>query len=272
MPVDMLLSKFKKRIGELYPENVPFVRQGRYDEGITNLSLPPYRAIFDSLCTMKHAEGYLLPSFADFRDAFARTLMTNGRFAKDLSRLYEDPKTCTRPTEGFLYRLCSRYEDGMAHLQLYCALVMAYEDVRRIGMVVMDVRMDFKLKTDLLVTLPRPDGMVCVRVDIGQGQPKLLASREAVEAQRKGDAAGSSHWANPVLNMPTAYVERSGETLREWRGLRFFVPSAVDRLIADIDTFAAISEEGRPSYAEMKGMTMYNLKTPTEAVRVGARA
>ena len=251
MQVDMLVKRFFEELGKLYPKNRPFEMRGSYGESATSPALPPYRAMFSGSCMRSFCESYRLPHVDEFIEDFMVALrgkMAHERHGLKLKRvastLLEEDGT---PTPGLLHRLSSRYRDGIMHTHLYCVLAQAYEDQRKVGTVIMDPRVDFKMKTDITVVgLGR-----VVRVDIGQGSKALLASRADAERLAKRNAGGSTEKGNPFLLNPVVRVLNKGNAVRDFRGLRVFGETAVDAALREIDALLGVSEEEALSYRDM---------------------
>ena len=255
MSVDMLVPRFFREIERLHPcEEQGFERQGRWDRTIANCPVPPYRAVFTAGLLFGHAAGYRLPSFKQFIATYGRAIRDNGKYPiGDKARLFQDPATCREPTSGFLHRMCGWYMDGMAHTHLYATLVQAYEDQRQLGAVASDPRMDWKLKTDLVVM----SASKLVRLNINFGNEELVGDRAAREAGTKARAMASHVTGNPFHDR-THMVEvvRDAEHTEPFRGLRFFTPACLDEVITEVDKALDVSAGSAIRYGEMRNANM----------------
>lgn len=146
----------------------------------------------------------------------------------------------------------------MAHTHLYVTLVQAYEDQRRLGVVAADARLDFKMKTDVLVAA----GGRLARVDLGGGDAGLLGERAATEGRAKANASASSHAGQPFLAEPVFPVLRSPDTTddAECSGLPLLRPAALDDLIARLDRHLGVPPGCALAYARMRRVDMAALR------------
>ncbi len=255
MPVDMVVSRFMEELRRAIP--APFEREGDSDPAIRESQLPPYRHVFHALCLLEHSSGYHLPSYENFKRAYLRALQDHHRYRAQLDRLMPGGE----PAPGLLYRIGGWYLDGMAHTHLYCALVQAYEDQRRIGAVMMDARVDAKLKTDIAVVTPG----AAVRVDIqftqGRRQSALLAQRARAEATAKRNNAASSQIGNPFYEqVPCVTITRAEMKRDDRTGAPLFRPSEIDRLMREIDGHLGVPAGETISYADMRALTMADIQ------------
>lgn len=259
MQVDMLTRRFFEELKFLYPEDAPFRMRGVYSQAACGPSLPPYRWVFSGCCMRSYGSGYRLPHLDEFIDEFMLTLRAKIAHPKHGWKLTRDKALLLdeddQPTPGLLHRLSSRYRDGIAHTQVYCVLAQAYEDQRKIGTVLMDPRVDTKMKTDITVV---GHGRA-VRVDIGQGSRKLLASRAGIEADRKRNTSGSTEVGNPFLANPSVRVSSTPQDMKEFRGLRVFGGEAMNALMREIDDIMGIAPEDALDYREMTRTTARDL-------------
>lgn len=175
----------------------------------------------------------------------------------------EKEKLCPdgTPKPGLLYRIGGWYLDGMAHTHLYCVLVQAYEEQRRIGAVMMDARVDAKLKTDIAVVTPSASVRVDIRFADNARQKKLLSRRAEAETIAKARNFSSSHIGNPFYEHSKAVViSREDMNFDPRTGVSLFAPQAIDRLLGEIDRHLGIPKEQAISYAAMKDLRMSDLQ------------
>lgn len=259
MPVDMLLSRFFAELDKaLPPKDRPFSREGCNDDAVNVCRLPPYRQVFHALCLFEHSCGYRLPRYIQFRETYLKALRQHPRYEKDRRILFDAAEA---PVPGLLHRIGGWYLDGLAHTHLYCTLVQAYEEQRRIGAVLMDARVDVKLKADIIIAAP--GGLV--RVDIqnrtGRDQQALLQGREDRERQAKANNSSSSQAGNPLHEtISTVSIPRSACKLDRNYGVRLFDAEAIDPLIRRIDACLGVPAEGALGYDDMVGLSMQQLQ------------
>lgn len=255
MPVDMLVPRFFKEVERLYSGEVrSFERLGRRDRSLATCPIPPYRAIFTAGLLFGHAAGYRLPSLSQFIAVYGSAISRSDKYSiGDKARLYRDPKECCEPTDGFLHRLCGFYLDGMAHTHLYVALVQAYEDQRQYGAVASDPRVDWKLKTDIVVM----SASKVVRLNIRSGAEDIVEERSAREADTKARAMASHVAGNPFYD-GSAIVEviRDAAHTEAFRGLQFFTPACLDEVIQAVDAALEVPAEFAIRYADMRHADM----------------
>lgn len=267
MPVDMLLSRFFGELDKALPRGErPFRREGDNDDAINVSRLPPYRHIFHALCLFEHSCGYRLPRYVQFKKTYVKALKEHPRYAEERKSLLDADG---KPVPGLLHRIGGWYLDGLAHTHLYCALVQAYEEQRRIGAVLMDARVDVKLKADIIIAAP--GGLV--RVDIqnrtGQEQQALLQSRRDREREAKAKNSSSSQEENPLHEtIRTVFIQRSACKLDKRYGVKLFGAEAIDPLIRDIDACLGVPPEGGLGYADMAGVSMQQLQTMSREGRI----
>lgn len=264
MPVDMLLSRFFREVEQLYPDqDRKFQRTGTWDRRVASCAVPPYRAVFTACLLRGHAAGYRLPSFKQFTSVYVHAIFANEKIPdRDKACLFVDPKTCDEPTPGFLHRLCGFYLDGMAHTQLYVALVQAYEDQRKIGAVASDPRVDWKLKTDIVVM----SASRVVRLNIRFGSDELIEDRTTREAVTKARAMASHVTGNPFHERaPVVEVVRDAAHTETFYGLQFFTPACVDEAIRSLDAALDVPPHLGIRYAEMRPVTMRALNDLNKA-------
>ncbi len=268
--MDYLLKTFFDKVREMYPEGSHFRALGNPSEEVDAVALPPYRAVFVASALRGYAAGYRLPTLRRFVDDFMCVLAEKMDDPRSGQRLADSRHLLLAPgglaTSGLLNRLSRRYADGMAHLQLACALVQAYEDQRRIGFVSVDPRLDIKMKIDVLVTV----GGLSAAVDIGAGSAELLRRRRAVESEMKRRASGSSDAGNSTLAaLPRVAVVRSVATMADFHGLPVFRGGEVERVIARVDEALEV-DAPRPSYAALARTTMADLGRNAPPIRAAA--
>lgn len=258
MPADMLLSRFFREVERLYPDQDRwFKRAGKWDKTVASTPVPPYRAAFTACLLRGHAAGYRLPSFKQFISVYIHAIRANKKVRdKYKTRLFVDPEACEVPTPGFLHRLCGFYLDGMAHTQLYVALVQAYEDQRKIGAISSDPRVDWKLKTDIVIM----SASKVVRLNIRAGTDELIEDRAAREAVTKARAMASHVKDNPFHDKaPVVEVVRDAAHTESFCGLRLFTPACVDEVIRSLDAALDVPPHLGIRYAEMRPVTMDDL-------------
>lgn len=219
--------------------------------------MPPYRHVFHALCLFEHSNGYHLPRYERFKRSYLLALRNHPRYQQGFEQLCPGGE----PSPGLLHRIGGWYLDGLSHTHLYCALVQAYEEQRRIGAVMMDARVDAKLKTDIAVVTPA----VSVRVDIqftkGRRQNLVLTNRSAAEAAAKAKNSASSQIGNPFYeHAKTAVISRSQMETDAATGVPLFTPQAIDRLVAEIDRHLGVPAEPAISYETMKNLRMSDLQ------------
>lgn len=255
MSVDMLVPRFFREVERLYSDGgLGFERQGRWDRTVANCPVPPYRAVFTAGLLFGHAAGYRLPSFKQFVATYSRAIRDNDKYPSgNKVRLFQNPATCGEPTPGFLHRLGGWYLDGMAHTHLYVTLVQAYEDQRRLGAVASDPRIDWKLKTDLVVM----SASKMVRLNINFGNEELVGDRAVREAGTKARAMASHVTGNPFHDgTPMVEVIRDAEHTEPFRGLRFFTPACLDNVITEVDKALEVPAGSIIRYGEMRKADM----------------
>lgn len=191
MPVDILIRRFMEELHAAIPS--PFKREGASDSRIQKLPLPPYRHVFHALCLFEHSNGYHLPHYDRFKRSYLMALDNHPRYQREKEKLCPGGT----PKPGLLYRIGGWYLDGMAHTHLYCTLVQAYEEQRRIGAVMMDARVDAKLKTDIAVVTPGESVRVDIRFADDARQKNILSRRAEAETIAKARNFSSSHIGNP---------------------------------------------------------------------------
>ena len=257
MPVDMLLARFFEEVDRLYPETQPFARTGCEDSTIAKMPLPTYQAVFGACLVFQHAAGYHLPDF----DTFVRTFCDSLKVRMDRgetrwAKLFEDAGRCTQPVPGFRHRLGGFYINGMAHTHLYATLVQAYEDQRRIGAVLWDPRVDWKLKTDLVVLTP----WRAVRIDIHGGSEEVIASRADQERETKAAAGASSHEGNPFYDKTRVVRALSHSPhVEERHGLWFLSAAHINDVIAQVDAALGVPKKLAIRYESMVEVEMRDL-------------
>lgn len=255
MPVDMLISRFMKELRLAVP--TPFRREGESDAGVRDRQLPPYRHVFHALCLYEHSNGYHLPRYDQFKKSYLRALQNHPRYRQKLEQFCPNGA----PSPGLLHRIGGWYLDGLSHAHLYCALVQAYEEQRRIGAVMMDARVDAKLKTDIAVITPS----AVVRVDIqfkkGARQNAILTKRAAAEMSAKANNASSSHLGNPFYEgSKTAVISHADMRTHSTTGVPLFTPQAIDQLIMEIDRHLGVDPEQPISYEAMRNLSMSDME------------
>jgi hypothetical protein len=255
MPVDMLISRFLRELQAAVPE--PFVREGASDPVIRDGQLPPYRHIFHALCLFEHSSGYRLPRYERFRRTYLRALENHPRYHPQSDLLFPNGT----PAPGLLHRIGGWYLDGLAHTHLYCVLVQAYEEQRRVGAVLMDARADAKLKADVVIVTPRTSVRIDIRYRKGPSQRMLLARRANVEADAKAQNSSSSQIDNPFFEHVTAVsISRDEMTAVTPSNIKLFSGDAIDRLLVEIDTYLGLTNDDSIKYVTMARLQMTDLQ------------
>lgn len=254
----MLLPRFIEELERAIPlSERPFRREGQPDKRVLSAPLPPYRHIFHGLCLIEHSRGYRLPRYRQFKTVYLGALQHHHRYKEACSWLFVDGE----PHPGLLNRIGGWYLDGLAHTQLYCALVQAYEEQRRIGAVLMDARVDVKLKTDIVIVSPHALARVDIRHGTGLRQADLLRSRAAAERSAKANNSSSSQSGNPVHEtIQTATIARSESGAFRDSGVELFTAGAIDKLLGELDALLGVSNDAQLSYDEMCSVTMRKLE------------
>jgi hypothetical protein len=262
MPVDMLISRFFEELRFAVPSH--FEREGTYDQSILNLPLPPYRHVFHALCLYEHSNGYHLPRYVSFKKCYLSAFRNHRRYRDQWNKLCPDNK----PPLGLLHRIGGWYLDGLSHAHLYCALVQAYEEQRRFGAVLMDARVDAKLKTDITIVTPAMSVRVDIQFTEGKRQNLILSKRADAEASAKMKNSASSQNGNPFYRLcKTAIISRSDMKADPLTGVPLFSPRAIDQLIVDIDFHLGVSKEQAISYGAMESIRMKDLQNQSSGRR-----
>lgn len=257
MPVDMLLSRYFEEL-EKALGNQPFRREGQADSEMLRAPLPPYRHIFHGLCLIEHSRGYRLPRYQSFRTVYISALQRHHRYKEAQAKFFLDNGD---PHPALLNRIGGWYLDGLTHTHLYCALVQAFEEQRRIGAVLMDARADVKLKADLLIVLPNKVARVSIEAGTGPSQQELMARRAAAEEQAKANNQTSSQNENPLHEeVFTVTIARNATEPFKNYGVNLFHGMAIDDLINRLDTFLGILKSHAITYDQMKNVTMKDLQ------------
>lgn len=255
MPVDMVINRFMEELRLAVP--TPFRREGSIDPDMQKRRLPPYRHVFHALCLFEHSNGYRLPSYERFKRTYLLALKHHPSYRNEKDELFVGKDA----VPGLLHRMGGWYLDGLAHTHLYCVLVQAYEEQRRIGAVMMDARVDAKLKTDIAIVTPGLSVRVDIRFSRGARQKDILSQRAEAEAVAKRRNSSSSHIGNPFYERgKTAVISHAHMQRDALTGVRLFTPFAIDRLLEEIDDHLGVPKDQAISYAAMKNRSMGNLQ------------
>jgi hypothetical protein len=170
---------------------------------------------------------------------------------------------------ALLHRIGGWYIDGLRHTHLYCALVQAYEEQRRIGVVLMDVRADVKFKTDLLIATPNRMARVSIEAETGSDQDELIAHRAGAEQLAKANNQTSSQRANPFHDTVfTTRIAAEEANLTPHLGIKLFSGAAIDNLITTLDAHLGIPLDITISYRQMEKVTMGHLNSLNDDGRI----
>lgn len=267
MPVDMLLSRYFQELNKVIPsEGGAFHREGWYDADMFRRHLPPYRQIFHGLCLVEHSRGYRLPQYQEFRWTYLDALFTHSKYQSEVPSLFVSNDKA-RPE--LLYRIGGWYLDGLRHTHLYCALVQAFEEQRRIGVVLMDARADVKLKADLLIVTLDRVARVSIEAGTGQEQKTLIARRAAAEQEAKAHNQTSSQKDNPLHEgVFTASIAREKSGGPTYFGVPLFSGEAINSLIRKLDDYLGVPPNLAITYDQMKGLNMEDLNRLNNAGRI----
>ena len=232
MCVDMFECSFIRRVRSM-PRFVPCDER---DEEVWAMGFPSWRAIFSALCLYGHSTGYRLPTYSRFfnqvRYAFCHVHPDRDRFR----RYFREPLL-----DGMRQRVSVWYESGMCETFLYVCLVEAIEDKSKVGIVLYDSRIDWKMKTDLIVLV----GGKAIRINAFWGEegsrPGAERRRDEVEVARKWNTMESSHWRNRGLeDMRELRISRTDQDCQEVNGLRLFSVESVNSLLERIYCHAGV--------------------------------
>lgn len=232
MSVDMYPRRF---IAELNKFD-EFKPQGTRCEEVWKEKFPAWRALFASLCFYGHSTNYRLFSYDRFYRYCERAYAEQhtDETKRSIYCRYFDPQNA-RLLEGMKERISVWYEAGMAETYLYAYLVDRIEDKMKVGAVLYDPRVDWKLKSDLVVIIK---GQI-VRVSAFTGNPEkrvqIEHARDQIEHERKANTMESSHWGNAFFDkIPKEEIHLDENNCQKINGIRVFDNASIDDLLERI--------------------------------------
>lgn len=252
MSVDMFPIRFLEEVDRL-PEHRVY---GKPDSKVQKHGIPAWKAPFMEAVSACHS-SYTLPTFDSFRERMLMALLRNNEndasqfadtFVEHHAPMILDANA--EPNEGFLYRLSELYEGGIAELYAYCMLVFAFEDQIGSGIVLNDMRVDWKLKLDALVIC---NGRMA-GIDMHYARPGT--TRMSIEKTRRGREMASKRNIpvrdvdnDTIAGMQKFVITRDQDDNLPRNGYRLFSNSAIDGLLLelyeffDVDPAAHITHE-----------------------------
>jgi|GEM_PF-5711708 len=201
----------------------------RRDRRVWAAGFPAWRALFSSHCLYGHCIGYKLPGYEKFFELCRRAYLHRNH-RDSYTRYFQGDLL-----QGMRHRVAVWYESGMAETHLYASLVDAFEDERKSGLVVYDPRVDWKLKTDMIVITRGQPTLISAFYGNLDNRPSLEKVREETEHERKRNTADSAHWGNVELaSMRKCQIGLSADNHQEVNGIRLFSPTAIEQLITQV--------------------------------------
>ena len=249
--IDMFPIRFLQEVNRL-PE---FVTQGRKIASVMKHGIPAWKAPFIEAVAASHS-SYTLPSFEMFKDATIKSLIENNRndasHYKDTFAEHHFPKlfdkdTC-EPNAGFLYRLSELYEGGIAELYCYCMLVMAFEDCMGNGIVLNDMRVDWKLKLDALVMCNGKTAGIDMHYDSGVARSNIEGTRRVREMASKRHIPVRDWDNDTVTSIPKFVITRSASDNFLVNGFRLYSNEAIDGLLTELYDYFEVDPDARVSH------------------------
>ena len=247
MSVDMFPIRFLAEIDRL-PE---FQMRGRKDMKVHKHGIPAWKAPFMEAVAACHS-SYTLPTYDMFMERMITCLFENNkhdpRQYADTFRQHHAPVILNEdfePNAGFLYRVSELYEGGIAELYAYVMLVFAFEDRIGNGLIMNDMRVDWKLKLDTVVMCNGKVAGIDMHFDPD-------ASRHDIQiARRQREMASKRHipirdWNNEaVKGMPKFTLIRDDQNCLVRNGYRLFSDEAIDALLGELYEYFEIPEKKR---------------------------
>lgn len=232
MSVDMWESRFRTELRRVEM----FQPDGRHDQRVWDADFPAWRALFSSLCLFGHSTGYRLFSFEVFWRCCVKAYAVRHPQKERFAPFFEGELRA-----GMRQRVATWYESGMAETYLYACLVQAIEDQSNCGVVLYDSRVDWKLKTDLLVICNRRALRVNAFFDALDERAEVERRRDGVERERKKNNRESAHWDNSELpTMPRIDISRDDGDPQIVNGVRLFGLRSVNQLLSEIYQAAGV--------------------------------
>ncbi|MFQ6397614.1 hypothetical protein ACLMAJ_29740 [Nocardia sp. KC 131] len=203
---------------------------------------PAWRALFSARLLHGHSTGYRLFSHEEF---FMFCEQSYTKHHPEPERFADYFKGDLRA--GMHQRVGVWYESGMAETYLYVCLVEALEDKAQVGMVLYDTRVDWKLKSDIVVHIK---GRHTIRVNAHVGpseeRPNIERRRDGIERMRKQNTSDSAHWGNKALaDMPVFEISITDDDLQVINGCRVFSMTAINRLLNQMYVHAEVTGDKR---------------------------
>ncbi len=235
MSVDMYESRFKQELSNLdrfYPNDTR-------DPRAWKANFPAWRALFTALSLHGHSTGYRLFSFEKFFN-LCQKAYTEDHPKKDRYKEYFEDDL----RDGMRQRVGAWYESGMAETYLYACLVEALEDRAKVGMVLYDPRVDWKLKSDLVVHMNGHTMRVNAYFGPSESRPQIERQREKNEREQKRNTAESAHWNNEAFKEMSSFeIQVTADEKQVVNGFRLFSIEAMNRLLKQLYSHAGITRE-----------------------------
>jgi hypothetical protein len=239
MSVDMYARRFLQELRKL----PPFEPNERRDPRVwprpnaKEAGFAAWRALFSASILYGHSSGYRLPSFEQFFKYCERTFTIKHPDREELRKYFEGDLA-----PGMRQRIGVWYESGMAETFLYACLVEAIEDLSKVGVVLYDPRVDWKLKTDVVVLINGVAMRISAYVGDHGARADIEERRERIERFRKQNTPESAHWDNAQLGKMALFeIERTHDDMRIVNGLRLFSIDAVNTLLQQLYAHAGVA-------------------------------
>lgn len=235
MSVDMFEKNFKKKLRKL-PEFHPNDTRNRE---VWAANFPSWRALFTALTLHGHSTGYQLFSFEKFfslcKKAYTEDHLESYKYKNYFQGdLYD----------GMRQRVGAWYESGMAETYLCACLVEALEDEPQTGMVMYDPRVDWKLKSDVVVHMNGHTMRINAYFGPSESRPQIERRREINEREQKKNTLKSSHLENIAFKeMRSFEIQATKEDQQQVNGFRLFSIKAVNELLEQLYSHAGVSRE-----------------------------
>lgn len=195
-----------------------------------------WRALFSASILYGHSSGYRLPSFEQFFKYCERTYTTKHPDREQLRRYFTGELV-----PGMRQRIGVWYESGMVETHLYACLVEAIEDKTKIGVVLYDPRVDWKLKADVIVLINGAAVRVSAYVGDHGKRSDIEDRRDEIEHFRKKNTHESAHWNNAQIErMQLFEIKRTNTDMQEVNGLRLFSVGAINNLLQKLYAHARV--------------------------------
>jgi len=238
MTVDLFEARFRQELNKVATFSPNDKRDPRVwpksgsDEG----KFPAWRALFSSMCFFGHSTGYRLFSFDEFY-RYCKHAYTERNPKRELFRRYFSGEL----EAGMRQRVGVWYESGMVETYLYACLIEAIEDKAKIGVVIYDSRVDWKLKTDMVAIINKHPMRISAYVGEQRARPSIERHRDNLERRSKRNTSESAHWHNAELeSLPLFEIARTGDDMQVINGVRVFSLNAINELLGKLYAHAGV--------------------------------